>query len=158
MAELTAVGPRRAGRRGELRPRRGDRHGAVAERGPGRRRRHAGADQRVEGPETGHVPSVVGLPYDQAAAELQGAGFDVSRIDEDSDQAEGIVTRQTPSGGSEGSRGSTVTVYVSRGPTTSAVPDVTTQDVSIAQTTLENAGFRTRVVLEDVFDPARTAS
>ena len=63
--------------------------------------------------------------------------------------------RQTPSGGSEGSRGSTVTVYVSRGPTTSAVPDVTTQDVSIAQTTLENAGFRSRVVLEDVFDPTQ---
>jgi eukaryotic-like serine/threonine-protein kinase len=106
-----------------------------------------------KGPRPVTIPSVVGLPYDQAAAELQGAGFDVSRIDEDSDQAEGVVTRQTPSGGSEGSRGSTVTVYVSRGPTTSAVPDVTTQDVSIAQTTLENAGFRTRIVLEDTADP-----
>ncbi|HEU5490272.1 MAG TPA: Stk1 family PASTA domain-containing Ser/Thr kinase [Gaiellaceae bacterium] len=108
-----------------------------------------------KGPRPVTIPSVVGLPYDQASAELQGAGFVVSRIDEDSDQAEGTVTRQTPSGGSEGSRGSTVTVYVSRGPTTSAVPDVTTQDVSIAQTTLENSGFRSRVVLEDVFDPAQ---
>ncbi|MCE3286843.1 MAG: serine/threonine protein kinase with sensor(s) [Gaiellaceae bacterium] len=105
-----------------------------------------------KGPRPVTIPSVVGLPYDQASAELQGAGFVVSRIDEDSDQAEGTVTRQTPSGGSEGSRGSTVTVYVSRGPTTSAVPDVTTQDVSIAQTTLDAAGFRSRVVLEDVFD------
>ncbi|HJR95268.1 MAG TPA: Stk1 family PASTA domain-containing Ser/Thr kinase [Gaiellaceae bacterium] len=108
-----------------------------------------------KGPRPVTIPSVVGLPYDQASAELQGAGFMVSRIDENSDQAEGTVTRQTPSGGSEGSRGSTVTVYVSRGPTTSAVPDVTTQDVSIAQTTLENAGFRSRVVLEDVFDPTQ---
>ena len=108
-----------------------------------------------KGPRPVTIPSVVGLPYDQASAELQGAGFVVSRIDENSDQAEGTVTRQTPSGGSEGSRGSTVTVYVSRGPTTSAVPDVTTQDVSIAQTTLENAGFRSRVVLEDVFDPTQ---
>jgi serine/threonine-protein kinase len=107
-----------------------------------------------KGPRPINVPSVVGLPYDQAAAELQSAGFDVSRIEEDSDQAEGIVTRQTPSGGSEGSRGSTVTVYVSRGPSTAAVPDVATTDVSIAQTTLENAGFRTRVVLEDTADPA----
>jgi eukaryotic-like serine/threonine-protein kinase len=107
-----------------------------------------------KGPRPVTVPGIVGLPYDQAAAELQGAGFVVSRIDEDSDQAEGIVTRQTPSGGSEGSRGSTVTVYVSRGPSTSAVPDVTTQDVAIAQTTLENAGFRTRIVYEDVFDIA----
>ena len=108
-----------------------------------------------KGPRPVTIPSVVGLPYDQASAELQGAGFVVSRLDEDSDQAEGTVTRQTPSGGSEGSRGSTVTVYVSRGPTTSAVPDVTTVDVSIAQTTLENAGFRSRVVLEDVFDPTQ---
>jgi beta-lactam-binding protein with PASTA domain len=107
-----------------------------------------------KGPRPVTIPSVVGVPYDQAAAELQGAGFVVSRIDEDSDQAAGVVTRQTPSGGSEGSRGSTVTVYVSRGPTTSAVPDVTTTDVAIAQTTLENAGFRTRVEFEDVFDLA----
>ena len=100
-----------------------------------------------KGPRPVNVPNVVGLPYDQAASELQRAGFVVSRIDEDSDQAAGIVTRQTPSGGSEGSRGSTVTVSVSKGPSTSAVPDVTAQDVAIAQTTLQAAGFRFRVVL-----------
>jgi serine/threonine-protein kinase len=105
-----------------------------------------------KGPRPVTVPNVVGLPYDQAATELQRAGFVVSRIDEDSDQAAGIVTRQTPSGGSEGSRGSSVTVYVSRGPSTSAVPDVTTQDVAIAQTTLEAAGFRWRIVYEDTTD------
>ena len=105
-----------------------------------------------KGPRPVTVPSVVGLPYDQAASELQQAGFQVSRIDEDSDQAAGIVTRQTPSGGSDSSRGSTVTVYVSKGPSTSAVPDVTTQDVAIAQTTLEAAGFRWRIVYEDTSD------
>ena len=46
-----------------------------------------------------------------------------------------------------------MTVSVSKGPSTAAVPDVTTQDVSIAQTTLEAAGFRTRIVLEDTDDP-----
>jgi len=105
-----------------------------------------------QGPKPVSVPNVVGLPYDQAASELQRAGFSVSRIDEDSDQAAGIVTSQTPSGGSQGSKGSAVTVTVSKGPSTSAVPDVTTQDVAIAQTTLEAAGFRTRVVLEDTDD------
>ena len=105
------------------------------------------------GPKPVNVPNVVGLPYDQAASELQRNGFSVSRIDEESDQAAGIVTRQTPSGGSEGSKGSTVTVTVSKGPSTSAVPDVTTQDFAIAQTTLEAAGFRTRVVFEDTDDP-----
>jgi hypothetical protein len=69
-----------------------------------------------QGPKPVSVPNVVGLPYDQAASELQRAGFNVSRIDEDSDQAAGIVTSQTPSGGSEGSKGSTVTVTVSKGP------------------------------------------
>ena len=106
-----------------------------------------------KGPSPINVPNVVGLPYDQAASELQRAGFGVTRIDVDSDQAAGIVTDQDPNGGSEGSKGSTVTVSVSKGPSTAAVPDVTTQDVSIAQTTLENAGFRTRVVLEDTDDP-----
>ena len=108
-----------------------------------------------KGPRPVNVPNVVGLPYDQAASELQRAGFVVSRIDEDSDQAAGIVTRQTPSGGSEGSRGSTVTVSVSRGPSTSAVPDVTAQDVAIAQTTLQAAGFRFRIVYEDTDDFAQ---
>jgi len=99
------------------------------------------------------VPSVVNLPFDQAQLELQQAGFNVSRIDVDSDLAPGIVVRQDPVGGSESSKGSTVTLSVSRGPVTSAVPDVTTQDVTIAQTTLEAAGFRTRIVLEDTDDP-----
>jgi beta-lactam-binding protein with PASTA domain/predicted Ser/Thr protein kinase len=106
------------------------------------------------GPKPLSVPNVIGLPYDQAAAELQRVGFGVARVDVDSDLAAGIVTDQDPNGGSESSKGSTVTLSVSRGPVTSAVPDVTTQDVTIAQTTLEQAGFRTRVVLEDTDDPA----
>jgi serine/threonine-protein kinase len=105
-----------------------------------------------KGPRPVTVPNVVGVPYDQAASELRRAGFNVSRIDVDSDQEEGVVTSQDPAGGSESSRGSTVTLSVSRGPSTSAVPDVTAQDVAIAQTTLEQAGFRTRVVLEDTSD------
>jgi len=105
-----------------------------------------------KGPKPVTIPNVVGLPYDQAASELQRGGFNVSRIDEDSDQAAGIVTGQTPSGGSEGSKGSTVTVTVSKGPSTAAVPDVTAQDYAIAQTALENAGFRSKIVFEDTED------
>ncbi len=105
-----------------------------------------------KGPRPVTVPSVVDLPYDQAAAELRSAGFDVTRIDVDSDLAAGIVVRQDPDGGSEASRGSTVTLSVSRGPTTGSVPDVTGQDVAVAQSTLEAAGFRTRIVFEDTDD------
>ena len=107
-----------------------------------------------KGPRPVTVPNVVGLPYDQAASELQRAGFGVARVDVASDQARGIVTDQNPNGGSESSKGSTITLSVSKGPLTAAVPDVTNQDVTIAQATLEAAGFRTRVELEDTDDPS----
>jgi serine/threonine-protein kinase len=106
-----------------------------------------------KGPKPAAIPNVVGLPYEQAASELQRAGFVPSKIEQDSDQAAGIVISQTPSGGAEGSKGSTVTVTVSKGPSTSAVPDVTAQDYAIAQTTLANAGFRSKFVFTDTDDP-----
>jgi eukaryotic-like serine/threonine-protein kinase len=105
-----------------------------------------------KGPKPVTVPSVIGNPYDQAAAELQRAGFNVSRIDVESDQAAGIVVDQDPNGGSSSSKGSTVTLSVSKGPSTSAVPDVSSQDYAIAQTTLEQAGFRSKIVFEDTED------
>jgi serine/threonine-protein kinase len=105
------------------------------------------------GPRPVVVPSVVNLPYEQAAAELERAGFIVARIDVDSDLAKGIVVDQEPSGGSESSHGSTVTLSVSRGPVTSAVPDVTSFDALVARQTLEAAGFRVREVAEDTDDP-----
>jgi serine/threonine-protein kinase len=107
------------------------------------------------GPRPVTVPSAVGLPYDQARAELQSAGFSVQRVDVESDLAKGIVVDQSPSGGSSGSRGQTVTLSVSRGPSTAAVPDVTSQDVTVARATLENAGFRVREQLEETLDPTQ---
>ena len=50
------------------------------------------------GPKPVTIPNVVGLPYDQAASELQRAGFAPSKIEQDSDQAAGIVISQTPIG------------------------------------------------------------
>jgi serine/threonine-protein kinase len=99
------------------------------------------------------VPNVIGFPYAQAAIELQRAEFGVARVDVDSDLAKGIVVEQDPDGGSSSSKGSTVTLSVSRGPVTTAVPDVTNMDVAIARATLQDAGFRTREVLEDTDDP-----
>lgn len=99
------------------------------------------------------VPNVVGIPYDQAAAELRRLGFVPVRVDGDSDLARGIVFGQEPDGGSAASKGSTVTLSVSRGPVTAAVPEVSGQDVTVAQATLEGAGFRTRVVFESTDDP-----
>ena len=44
---------------------------------------------------------------------------------------------------------------MSKGPATTAVPDVTSQDYTIAQTTLENAGFRTQFKFQDTTDPTQ---
>jgi len=98
------------------------------------------------------VPSVVSLPYEQAVAELNQAGFDAVRIDVASDQPVGTVVDQDPRGGTESSKGVTVTLSVSKGPDTIEVPDVTGEDVVIAQTTLETAGFRVRTKLQDTGD------
>jgi serine/threonine-protein kinase len=106
------------------------------------------------GPKQVSVPPVIGLPYEQAATELQRAGFSVARVDVDSDLAKGIVVNQDPNGGSTASQGSSVTLSVSKGPVTSAVPDVTSQELSIAQATLEGAGFRVRPVVEETDDPS----
>jgi serine/threonine-protein kinase len=107
------------------------------------------------GPAPVTVPNVIGFPYDQGASELQRAGFGVARVEVDSDLTKGIVVGQDPDGGSSSAKGSTVTLSVSKGPTTSAVPDVTNQDVAVAKTTLEAAGFRVRTVVEDTDDPAQ---
>jgi eukaryotic-like serine/threonine-protein kinase len=106
-----------------------------------------------KGPRPVVVPNVIGLPFGQAEAELERRGFNVNRVDGSSDLQEGIVFDQDPSAETESSRGATVTVSVSRGPATVAVPDVTLQDAAIGRTTLENAGFRVREVLEDTTDP-----
>jgi len=105
------------------------------------------------GPKPVTVPNVIGLPYEQAASELQRVGFGVARVDVDSELAKGIVVDQDPNGGSSSSKGATITLSVSKGPVTSAVPDVTAQDVGIARTTLTAAGFRPQEVLEDTDDP-----
>jgi len=107
------------------------------------------------GPKPVTVPNVIGFPYEQAAFELQRAEFGVARVEVDSDLTKGIVVGQDPDGGSSSAKGSTVTLSVSRGPVTSAIPEVTNQDVSVARETLEAAGFRVRVVLEDTDDPAQ---
>jgi serine/threonine-protein kinase len=101
------------------------------------------------------VPGVVGEPYVNAASAIQGAGFDVDRVDTDSDEPKGVVIAQTPTAGSQAPAGSTVTLTVSRGPVTAAVPDVTRITVADAQALLEEAGFESTVVPEDVTDPSQ---
>jgi len=106
-----------------------------------------------KGPRPVRVPNVVGLPYPQAESELQRAGFGVTRVDVASDLPESSVVDQDPDPDTESSRGTTVTLEVSRGPDFVAVPDVTLEDVTIARQTLEREGFTVREELEDTTDP-----
>jgi serine/threonine-protein kinase len=103
------------------------------------------------GPANVTVPSVIGLPFDQASAALQNQGFAVGRKDVESDQAADTVVDQSPSGSAR--PGSTITLSVSKGPKTSAVPDVTSQDEQSARDTITSAGFKVQVQHQDVTDP-----
>jgi serine/threonine-protein kinase len=108
-----------------------------------------------KGPQPVSVPSVVGQSADSAASALQGAGLGVSRTDVDSNQPAGTVVRQDPGSGISVSKGTTVTIFVSKGPTTTAVPDVTSQDVQTAGQTLHSSGFNVKTVSQDVSDPSQ---
>jgi len=101
------------------------------------------------------VPGVVGQLYDTAAGQLQGLGFAVARRDVESSQPKDVVIDQKPLGGESLSRGGTVTLYVSKGPKTSTVPDVTSQDEASATQTLERSGFTVDVQDQDVTDPSQ---
>jgi len=70
------------------------------------------------------TPNVVGKPLDTARNELQTEGFEVD-IDRRPDQSPlDTVFRQVPVGGKKADDGSTVTLFVSNGPSTVEVPDV----------------------------------
>jgi serine/threonine-protein kinase len=106
-----------------------------------------------KGPKPVGVPSVIGQPYDSANGILQGSGFKVARVDVDSTQPKGIVVGQTPSPNTFQAKGTTITLNVSKGPTTSTVPVVESQDEATAVATLQSSGFKARVVRQDTTDP-----
>lgn len=101
--------------------------------------------------ETKPVPNVTGATEQQALSRLQEEGFDVSVERGNSPAPEGTVFDQDPAAGVEADEGSTVTVSVSQGPATAAVPDVVGSSEGDARSELENAGFKANVF--QVFSP-----
>ena len=92
------------------------------------------------------VPSVVGMSEDDARTTLPQAGFEVSSTSAPSDSTpEGIVSDQSPEGGTQASKGSTVTITVSSGPSTTTVPDEVGQDKQVAIDDLKANGFKVDV-------------
>jgi serine/threonine-protein kinase len=86
------------------------------------------------------VPSVEGLPEDEAVSRLESAGFRTEvRTDEGGGGEAGTVTGQSPPGGEQAPEGSTVTLTVAA--STVAVPDVVGQTLSEAEAALQGAGL-----------------
>ncbi len=108
-----------------------------------------------KGPKAVEVPNVVGLRYDSAVTVLEAVGFVASKNEVSSnDAAADVVVGQDPGGKVPAPKGSTVTLQVSTGPSSSAVPAVANLDEASATETLEGAGFRVKVAAEDTTDPA----
>jgi serine/threonine-protein kinase len=115
----------------------------------------AGSRVRInisKGPKQVVLPSVIGLLYDQASAQLQAAGFGVKRTDVDSTEPANKVIDQLPTGNTLVTQGTTITLTVSKGPPTVQVPDVTNQDADTAKATLVAAGFKVKVLATDTQD------
>jgi beta-lactam-binding protein with PASTA domain/tRNA A-37 threonylcarbamoyl transferase component Bud32 len=109
-----------------------------------------------KGKKTAQVPNVVGMSEADARATLEQAGFQVQSIDApSSDTPQGVVFDQSPDAGTEAPDGSTVTITVSSGPNTTSVPNVVGQQKETAQSNLEDAGFKVKVVNVAVSDPAQ---
>jgi serine/threonine-protein kinase len=107
-----------------------------------------------KGPRPVAVPNVVGSSFETASSTLQAKGFAVARgPDVDSNDPKGTVVDQSPDAGTFQAPNTTVTVRVSKGPTTSTVPTVTSLSQSDAQAQLRASGFRVRIVPQAVTDP-----
>lgn len=115
------------------------------------------------------VPAVVGLQQRTAISRLQADGYSVKAILGPARRPRGIVAAQSPGGGSQLPKGSTVTLHVSNGARpagvtttaattttasttaatttaaapTSQVPDVSSDDLPAAEGQIEAAGFVT---------------
>jgi eukaryotic-like serine/threonine-protein kinase len=107
------------------------------------------------GIETAIVPDVVGFGRAAARSALENAGFEVNVVEVSSEAQRGTVIEQSPVGGTEAAKGSTVNITVSSGPETVGVPDVVDQDREDAIDELEAAGFQVEVVEEETIDPTK---
>jgi serine/threonine-protein kinase len=101
------------------------------------------------------VPDVTGQPYLNAKSALEGQGFTVSRVDVQSDSAPGVVVATEPVAGTEVSKGSKITLQVSKGPATTTIPDVRQQNQATAESLLAGAGLTPSVIYQPVNDPSQ---
>jgi serine/threonine-protein kinase len=89
------------------------------------------------------VPDVVNKTVAQAESLLDGAGFVVKKTPQQSAEVDkDKIISQTPAGKAMADAGSTVEIFVSSGPATVEVPDVTGQSEATASANLVGSGFK----------------
>ena len=105
------------------------------------------------GPGTAPVPQVKGLSVPEATKLIQKAGFDVQLKQKFSKSvAKGDAAGTDPGAGAQVRRGTTVTLFVSKGANQVAVPSVVGLTRESARATIRDAGLQPEIAERD--DPA----
>ena len=107
------------------------------------------------GPEQVVVPDVTALSRDSAEARLRDDGFGVSVAEQESDEPEGDVISQSPAGGTQVTKGETVTITVSTGRQQVDVPDVMFLSEPSPSTRLRSVGLEPVTQERTVTDPTQ---
>ncbi|HEX6568311.1 MAG TPA: PASTA domain-containing protein, partial [Acidimicrobiales bacterium] len=103
-----------------------------------------------QGPAPVKVPNVEGMTAREANEALTEAGFIVNQVPvEDDSVEEGRVVSQDPKGDTEAAKGATVTINVSTGAGTVAVPSVAGLSEGDARAALEGAGLAVGSVTQE---------
>jgi eukaryotic-like serine/threonine-protein kinase len=108
-----------------------------------------------QGPKQVAVPTVVGTQYANAASAVKGADLVPVRDNQPNAAPVGQVTASDPTSGTLVPLGSKVTLTVSTGPQTVAVPSVVGDDEVTAAQLITQAGLNPTVIYQDVTDPSQ---
>ena len=99
-----------------------------------------------KGPEKATVPNLWGNPKDRAIEKLHAAGLNVEVYEEYSDDTEGRVFKTSPAADEKVEHGSTVKIYLSKGPKPEEKPstsETTGNSDNSGNTNTENSGDTT---------------
>jgi serine/threonine-protein kinase len=106
------------------------------------------------GPGSAKVPSTAGQTEEEAASRLEGAGFevDVTRVNSTAVES-GLVIYSQPRGGNTATKGSTVVLFVSRGPKLTKVPVLVGSQRGAAVERLRGRGLEASISEEESSSP-----
>ncbi|RSX57407.1 Stk1 family PASTA domain-containing Ser/Thr kinase [Bifidobacterium samirii] len=96
-------------------------------------------EQKVDVPD---FTTMSNITSEKITSQLEDLGLVADIVDDDdSTEPEGTVTKQDPKGGASVAKGSTVKVWISTGPQSAKVPDVSDMTQDAARAALKKAGF-----------------